>query len=140
MTAIPSQCYINNINNYNYIFPPNLIYIYGGITDGDIDDRAEEHVSDEEPYTCDDTWIIRKITTINITNTKYSILQYLELIKTVENYLIQFLDRNFKEQCQNDHNIGINNPIALRGGAGRNINNTKYGQSIKVYVYFKLNN
>lgn len=109
----------------------NPIFVYGGITEQSLKDRKYQHVYDKQPLECDNTWIMEKLTTINIT-TNRDIDYYKKLISEVEQYLINKLNNTFGNKCVN--NKTKNNTIAQQGGKGQQPN---FDDVIQVYVFYK---
>jgi len=108
-------------------------FVYGGITEQDINVRKNQHVNTNQPIQCNKNWNIMEISHIKITN-KHTINDYINTISQLEQFLIDYLNKNFGFNCVNNRNINGN--IAQLGGNGLNNHNLQYGDKVKLYVFY----
>lgn len=106
-------------------------FVYGGITEQDINVRKNQHINTNQPIQCNNNWNIMEISHIKITN-KHTINDYINTISQLEQYLIDKLDNELN--CVNNRNVNGN--IAQLGGNGLNIHNLQYGDKVKLYVFY----
>lgn len=134
------QAHKNNVNNKirELTYEGDIqrgCYIYGGFTEHTIEERVEQHVRDNQPRGCDETWKYEKVTTYSLTSNLESDKNN---ISKIENYLIDALDEVFGESCINARDR--NGTISQLGGNGLNIENNNVGDKIIFYVFYgKIN-
>lgn len=130
------QIYIYHTNKIlNFLRQNNFQgrYVYGGITEQDINVRKNQHINTNQPIQCNNNWNIVEISHIKINN-KYTINDYINMIAQLEQFLINNLNNIYGFNCVNNRNINGN--IAQMGGNGLNNNNLQYGDKIKLYVFY----
>jgi hypothetical protein len=127
------QIYKNNINSKLTKLNVHVNKIYGGLTEHTIEERAVQHIGDNQPFGCNNNWLCDKVTTYTLTgNVKFDEHN----ISKIENYLINYLNITFSNRCINSRNK--NGIIAQRGGNGLNINNNNIGDKITFYIFYEL--
>lgn len=130
-----------NIDNYLAEFDKDVKFIYGGAAIESIEERKKTHISNRD-FNCNSTWIISEsITTIpienkNVNNKDTELEKYKIFVSKVEQYLIDKLGQKYDIVCRNDRNDDGN--MAQRGGAGITPI-LKFGDSVKIYIFYKLN-
>ena len=134
------QAHKNNINNKirELSYEGNIqhkCHIYGGFTEYTIEERTEQHIRDNQPCGCDETWKYEKVTTYTLTEDLEHNKNY---ISEIENHLINSLNEVFDKHCINARNV--NGTISQLGGNGLNIKINNVGDKIIFYIFYgKIN-
>jgi hypothetical protein len=102
MHSTPYKRQIDEFIHLNKFPKTDIKYIYGGVTKQTLSERKEQHIRDEKPLKCNDNWLIHKIIPLTVKIEDISKKEeYKDLIKKVENYLINKLDENYDIKCVN---------------------------------------
>lgn len=123
--------YINKFVN-----PEQVKYIYGGITEEEIEYRKTQHIRDNKPEECNKKWKIISIpnTSIDILSNNHELIEeYKTEIEELENHLIAKLNKKYELKCVNARDK--DNTIQQTGGRGLNI---QLGDEVKFYIFYEL--
>ncbi len=121
----------------NRIKKNEIRYIYGGVTTKDIQNCYEQHIETNpimqlhKLFKPHKSFEISKILSIQITN-KMSLVEWTNLIKNLETFLINELYKKFNSRCINENKNGNGNE-----NENDKTFQIKYGDIFMFYVMYK---
>jgi len=109
-------------------------YIYGGVTENDIEIRMKQHIDNKQPKQCKKgIWAIEKFSFITIKKEGQT-EKYKKNIGKIEQHLIDELDKFYGKKCVNDRNE--DGTVGQRGGAGVTDLSINVGDTDIFYIFY----